>query len=67
MEWQPIETAPRNGTEFLAATQYTYSGPWVKQVVHWRGGKLVFSSNLRPLEHWPSYWQPLPDDPKVTA
>jgi hypothetical protein len=61
--WQPIETAPRNGTEFIAA--YGRQG-FVKQLVrfntvwgHWESKGVV----TRGFETNATHWMPLPPPP----
>ena len=66
--WQPIETAPRDGTPILAAIPT----PAISGQTHWRG--VLFWSNgsggfwlnrdnrvLMPGD--PTYWMPLPAGP----
>lgn len=72
-DWQPIETAPKDGTEILAC------GTWYQAVVHW--GQLN-EENVPPgwLHHdgkndpmWYrmgyalKYWMPLPPLPNSTS
>jgi len=61
MEWQPIETAPQDGTEILIAGRYDFSGVWDMAVGDCRGGK------ARPFvgEHTATHWMPLPAPPQT--
>lgn len=61
-EWQPIETAPKDGTSFLACV-----GIW--QTVchwhphgHWSSVGAVYSPY--PSDEQPIHWMPLPEPPK---
>ena len=62
--WQPIETAPRDGTKFLA-----WDGDELL-IVWWCDGGRWISDNLQqfhPGEHEnPTHWQPLPSPPPIT-
>ena len=80
MEWQDIETAPKDGTEILALYLYKghvpdYSivrwenwghghGAWVA----WSDGQLVIESQTDSgtsyLEPFVTHWMPLPEPPK---
>lgn len=76
MEWQPIETAPKDGTEVLIAGG-TYSDGWNTEIpfrgvsiaywyrchdAHWRGDDLQAHDEWR--EHKPTHWMPLPPPPQ---
>lgn len=56
--WQPIETAPKDGTWVLAA--HASSGDMF--IVCWRGIGWI---NDDMGECWPTHWQPLPEPPAV--
>ena len=69
MDWQPIETAPRDGTHFLAAW-----GSGAVSIVWWIGdGYNSFgngSSDRCGTPHqfgpsWFTHWMPLPAPPSV--
>ena len=58
-DWQPIETAPRDGTEVL-----TWDG-LSHQVLHWFDGgheSLWINEEGTPCED-PTHWRPLPKGP----
>jgi hypothetical protein len=58
--WQPIETAPRDGTEILGAFQVTgpyASGKWTMTVYIFAAGR------WRGDAFQPSHWMPLPEPP----
>jgi len=77
-EWQPIETAPRDGTEILLCRAYDAAGKTIKplgifaQVAAWwadesdEGEWVVYCSMVRePTLHFePTHWMPLPDPPQ---
>lgn len=71
MEWQPIETAPKDGTPIIVGNS---AGPWVARYC------AVFQSGYRPENPWqcmmlnrwhmprhassvPTHWMPLPEPP----
>jgi hypothetical protein len=73
-EWQPIETAPKDGTEILA-----WEDEYIPYVcTYWRGGVTSLGHNL--MESWqlvnifgsiennrdiePTHWMELPKPPK---
>jgi hypothetical protein len=55
--WQPIETAPRDGTAILAFERDPLGG---MQVVTWERGRWLA---LYEYEQEPAYWMPLPTPP----
>jgi hypothetical protein len=68
-EWQPIATAPKDGTAFLAYWVRTYSDgkryeaaqPYV--VAHYSHGRL-WPEWIRP-DDQPTHWMPLPSPPPI--
>ncbi len=59
-EWQPIETAPKDGTQVLVAD----AGVWMACARHWPCNSYWtedVASALRLNE--PTHWMPLPDHP----
>jgi hypothetical protein len=65
--WQPIETAPKDGTWFLAASsQYRVACParWHAHSFQW----LTTMLELKHCGHWsghpPTHWMPLPAPPE---
>ncbi|HYC66687.1 DUF551 domain-containing protein [Brevundimonas sp.] len=66
VEWQPIETAPKDGQGVLAICATAYSP--VSHVTWWLDGWVHYS---RPAEKWhggvgkwfPTHWMPLPEAP----
>lgn len=71
-EWQPIETAPRDGTEILGWCEIgVVVVSWNEQRFH-KNPKPYWDSNRQSVT-WmreycqPTHWQPLPQPPKETA
>lgn len=71
-EWQPIDTAPKDGTRILAwipelqdpiriahyyQTEHRKFGEVVSRSEGWRGDTPLFA-----LRHIPTHWMPLPSD-----
>lgn len=67
-EWQPIETAPTDGTPILAHFGgYSFPVRWIVSPCHAR----LYGWHVMPWEPVsfvmvvePSHWMPLPDPPK---
>lgn len=63
--WQPIETAPRDGTKFLAWMRET----WV-EVMYYDEDGIYYGSDGDSPPHGrslPQYWMPLPPSPNGKA
>jgi hypothetical protein len=58
-EWQPIATAPRNGSEILAWDELGFCAVvyWDDARVEWTNGDIVLQ---------PTHWMPLPKGPKAS-
>lgn len=62
MEWQPIESAPTDGTHVLAGKWIIDRGePWFVQGVTWYSQTWKWGGN-EPAN--PTHWMPLPAPPK---
>lgn len=61
MSWQPIETAPKDGTEIILAGQFRNGQKW-----DIRSGFYSMSRSKWPYvgESYPTHWMPLPEAPK---
>lgn len=63
MNWKPIDTAPRDGTEILASDYDAI------QIVRWKpcafGLFPVAWVNRQEHVMYPTHWQPLPDHPPL--
>jgi hypothetical protein len=62
MKWQPIDTAPQNGSVILV---FCRDEVWVAYFIHSFGGRFI-AHDRRPgyLILHPTHWQPLPEPPK---
>lgn len=64
-EWQPIETAPKDGTQFLFNAPDLECGSSIGQIIN---GVVCSSWDGKPLGVWvtkPTHWMPLPDPPRL--
>lgn len=59
-QWQPIETAPKDGTEFLGTWRY---GGWSVSPMVWKLGVWCRRFDVNST-HAPTHWMPLPTPPK---
>lgn len=65
MEWQPIETAPKDGTEILVCAPSHGKGPGQFVVIvtfldgEWTTDRNSFDHSIWP----PTHWMPLPHPP----
>lgn len=69
MKWQPIETAPRDGTEILiypCKDSSWFSSPHDRDVAHWdgRGWYLSIDDCVASYALSPTHWMPLEEPPK---
>lgn len=63
-QWQPIKTAPKDGTHFLCASE-----GWVSEVYWDADQKCCYAANTHSTDYvdgavWPTHWMPLPEPPK---
>lgn len=67
MEWQPIETAPKDGTNILLFIP-EWRPEYQRVVGHWGrsffGEKWFDNVGMKALSCRPSHWMPLPEPPK---
>ena len=61
--WQPIATAPRDGTEVLVYRKYD-TGYELITVAHYFAGKDNWEQGVGMYDIVPTHWQPLPDPPQ---
>lgn len=74
MEWQPIKTAPKDGTVF-AALSFVGKEPYVTagNFEKWESETLIgfhdhnASEWFEDPDFWPTHWMPLPEPPKTSA
>lgn len=64
MDWQPIDSAPKDGTRFLAFRDGIMEVVWFKRDWFYEGDTGLGSDNwLYPKDHQPTHWMPLPEPP----
>ena len=65
-QWQPIETAPKDGTRVLATWDYTWcqSGPHAEVCETNESGEWFYSYDGDGPQKPPTHWMPLPAPPK---
>lgn len=59
MGWQPIETAPKDGTPFL-----TFDGDF-HGIDIWDRGNRIFICDASRKFTYPTHWMPLPSAPET--
>lgn len=63
-EWQPIETAPKNGSRVLLWNP-EWSGPCTAQFYGDAAGGWKLDKRMPPFAYQPTHWMPLPAPPNV--
>jgi hypothetical protein len=61
MEWQPIETAPKDGTPALFYERNTYD--YEIHLGYYDKGSW-WNNLFEPYRFYPTHWMPLPEPPK---
>ncbi len=63
-EWQPIETAPKDGTRILVYRPGKHNYPKVG-IDFWQVNRAPYNCWWHsPSDHQPTHWTPLPESPK---
>lgn len=62
-KWQPIETAPKDGTEILVGADVACWG-WRIELVYWVSKEGQWWTDSRGLHYSPTHWRHLPKPPK---
>lgn len=66
-KWQPIETAPKDGTCILCFTpdylSHGFSDASGIDVLWWDAG--AWQYNAEPVAFQPTHWRPLPEPPRI--
>lgn len=67
MNWQPIETAPKDGSEILAAVRYPIRGCYESLFIYWDTTLKDYPKGVWVSDYeWPiicgtpTYWMPVP-------
>lgn len=63
-EWQPIDTAPKDGTVLLLVpTRYAKWNKWLPMAGKWIGFWVIFNADEAVQRVEPTHWMPLPAPP----
>ena len=62
-KWQPIETAPKDGTKIVIAEFDEHEKRWLFRTDHWRKYLMDFDEGWGGLMV-PTHWMPLPPLPE---
>ena len=65
MKWQPIETAPRDGTYILLFGRHSRRGGLIQITARWGGGDWESADDGYGAYIIPTHWMPLPDPPEA--
>jgi hypothetical protein len=67
--WQPIETAPKDGTGFLYLQKLPFGQKWIGSAIY-HSDRFVHVQWTGECDEWttlsPSHWMPLPEPPTIT-
>ena len=65
-EWQPIETAPKDGTEILLAWRMEHFCNWMMEVAVWSDSRerWILAWDGDEIEKPDMRWTPLPEPPR---
>ena len=63
-EWRPIETAPKDGTEFLSIYGLDDDGTY--WIIYWNGAFFECVSSGHEISH-ATHWMPLPAAPNTAS
>ena len=74
MEWQPIETAPKDGTKILAYNYYRKYAEWTGkdeydywiEIAYWDKDGWWINAFAPPGDKYFTHWMPLPTPPDVS-
>ncbi len=72
MSWQPIGTAPKDGTGILLALDYhgkflRYVGQWSNSLNRWMRDETDTNSFPTHMQGWFTHWAPIPDGPLTST
>ena len=68
-DWQPIETAPRDGSGVLLALDYggrgyRYVAHWHRELGLWARDEVASAVFPSHMQNWFTHWMPLPAKPE---